>query len=72
MSRKAGPNEAKLKRIKSVLRKNRTGLWVREIARQAGLDKSTVSIYLEKHLADEIEDVFVSSSQWVKIVKPRK
>ncbi len=72
MSRKGGPDEMKLKKINRVLKENPGGLWVREIARKAGLDKSTVSIYLERHLADKIEEVFATDNQWIKIVRLKK
>ncbi len=72
MGREAGPDKSKLNKIKKVLKENPDGLWVREIARQANLDKSTVSIYLEKHLAGEVEEVFVSDNRWIKIVRLRK
>jgi DNA invertase Pin-like site-specific DNA recombinase len=72
MGRKSGPDERKLKKIKDVLKENPNGLWVREIARKTGLDKSTVSLYLEKHMANEIEEIFVSESKWVKIVRLKK
>ena len=62
----------KLKKIKKALKQNPSGLWVREIARRAGLDKSTVSIYLERHMSDKIEDVFVTENQWIRIVRLKK
>ena len=45
----------KIKKIEKILRQNPNGLWVREIARKTRLDKSTVSIYLNKHLKDKIK-----------------
>lgn len=72
MGRKPGPDEAKLKKIKELLKKNPKGLWVREIARKTGLDKSTVSLYLENHMANEIEEIFISESRWIKIVRLKK
>lgn len=47
--------EDKAKKILKVLRDNPDGLWVRELARKANLDKSTVSRYAEKGLADKVE-----------------
>ena len=44
----------KEERIKSALRGSRFGLWVREVARKTGLDKSTCSRYLEA-MGGEIE-----------------
>ena len=45
----------KTKKIIKVLRDNPEGLWVRELARKANLDKSTVSRHTEKELADKVE-----------------
>ena len=45
----------KIKKIKKILRKNPNGLWIREIARKAGLDKSTVSIYINKHMTTKLK-----------------
>ncbi len=69
MGRKRGPSELKIKKIRNILKRNPQGLWVREIARKADLDKSTVSIYLSKHMVDEIEVVFPVSGQLIKIVR---
>jgi len=68
MSRKLDKN--KVTKIKDVLRKNTQGLWVREIARKSGLDKSTVSIYLSRYIKGEVE-VF-SISGLVKIYKLKR
>ena len=62
----------KIKKIKQVMLKNPQGLWVREIARQAGLDKSTVSIYLNKHMKNEVEDVISVKGGLIKIVRLKK
>lgn len=72
MGRKKGPDLEKLKRIKKVLSKNPEGIWIREIARKTGLDKSTVSLYLSKYIKNEIENVFISRTKWVKIVRLKK
>ncbi len=72
MGRKAGPDEEKIKKIKNVLSKNPNGLWVREIARKTGLDKSIVSIYLEKYIKNDIENMFETTNKWVKIVRLKK
>lgn len=47
-------DEKKIRKIEKILRQNPKGLWVREISRKTGLDKSTVSIYLNKHLKQKI------------------
>ncbi len=44
----------KRERIKKALHENPKGLWVREVARNAKLDKSTVSRYLNA-MGEEIE-----------------
>jgi len=48
------PKDEKVEKIKTALRSSRFGLWVREVARRTGLDKSTCSRYLEQ-MGDEIE-----------------
>jgi predicted transcriptional regulator len=53
-----GPDVTKMDKIRKVLAKNPQGLWVREIARKTGLDKSTVSIYLRKYMSQEVEETF--------------
>lgn len=67
---KKGSDKQKIEKIKEVLKKNPDGLWVREIARRAGLDKSTVSIYLNKYLKNELE--VLSISGLVKIYKLKR
>lgn len=67
---KKGIDELKIEKIKQVLKKNPNGLWVREIARKAGLDKSTVSIYLSKYIKEEVE--ILSISNLVKIYKLKR
>lgn len=70
MTRKPGPDVNKIKKkIKKVLNKNPNGLWIREIARQSDLTKSTVSLYINKHMPDEVEEVFETDNQWIKIVR---
>ena len=59
----------KINKIKKILKKNPQGLWVREVARKSGLDKSTVSIYLSKHMKNEVESLSISGL--VKIYKLR-
>ena len=50
------PKDEKAAKIKSALRGAPRGLWVREVARQTGLDKSTCSRHLEALVnAGEIE-----------------
>ncbi len=63
-------DETKINKIKEILRKNPQGLWVREIARKSGLDKSTVSIYLSKHMKSEVN--VISISGLVKIYRLKR
>ena len=72
MGRKAGPDEAKINKIRSILKENPQGIWVREIARKAGLDKSTVSIYLATHMENETEEVLQTKGNLMKIVRLKK
>ena len=67
---KKGFDKEKVERIKKVLRENPQGLWVREIARKAGLDKSTVSIYLSRYMKEEVEAMSISGL--VKIYKLKR
>jgi len=55
--RKSGPDDKKIELILEVLKKNPDGIWIRELARQCDLDKSTVCLYLNKHLKDKIQDL---------------
>ena len=66
---KRGPDPNKILKIREILSRNPNGLWVREIARQSDLDKSTVSIYLTKYLSNEIEEIFPVKGSLIKIVK---
>ncbi|HUS50980.1 MAG TPA: hypothetical protein VMZ91_12505, partial [Candidatus Paceibacterota bacterium] len=67
---KKGFDKNKIKKIRKVLEKNPQGLWVREIARKANLDKSTVSIYLSKYMKDKVD--VISISGLVKIFKLKR
>lgn len=72
MGRKKGPDIKKLKRIRKVLVENPQGLWIREIARKAGLNRMTVSIYISKYMEHEVETVFPVEGGLIKIVRLRK
>jgi hypothetical protein len=69
MGRKGGPDLSKINKIRKVLKENPKGLWIREIARQSTLDKSTVSIYLSKFMKNEIDEVFSAEGFPIKIVR---
>ena len=59
----------KIKRIEEILKQNPGGLWIREIARKSGLDKSTISVYLRKHMKIEIESKKMGNVKLIKIKK---
>lgn len=70
---KKGPDIEKIELIRKVLRRNPKGLWVREMARKAGLDKSTVSIYLATHMQNEIEDTYPDvKGDMIKVVRLKR
>lgn len=70
---KKGSDIQKIKKIREILGKNPQGLWIREIARKTGLDKSTVSIYLAKYMQDEIEDAFPDvKGELIKVVRLKR
>jgi len=69
---KKGPDPEKIEKIRRALKLNPQGLWVREIARKTGLDKSLVSRYLAEFLDDEVEEVYPVKGKLIKIVKLRK
>ena len=70
MPRKSDP--VKIRKIKKVLSDHPEGLWVREIARKANMDKSTVSLYLLTHLKEEVEHAFPVGGGLIKIVKLKR
>jgi len=57
MGRKKGSDKNKIRKILKVLKRNPQGLWIREIARQAGMSKSTTHRYITKYMKDQIEEV---------------
>ena len=70
---KKGPDLEKIELIRKVLRKNPKGLWIREISRRTGLDKSTVSIYLARYMQNEIEDTYPDvKGDMIKIVRLKR
>ncbi len=72
MGRGAGPDEGKIKKIRQALSKNPNGLWVREISRQTGLNRTTVSIYLSSFMQNETEEIFPVKGGLIKIVRLKK
>ncbi len=72
MSEGKGPDIEKVKLIREVLSRNPKGLWIREIARRSGLDKSTVSRYLAEYMRGEVEDAYPKvKGNLIKVVKLR-
>ncbi len=70
---KKGPDLEKIELIRKALRKNPKGLWVRELSRRTGLDKSTVSIYLATHMQHEIEDTHPNvKGDMIKVVRLKR
>lgn len=59
----------KIKNIEKVLKQNPDGVWVREIARKTGLDKSTISIYIKKNMKDKIKTKKMGNMKLVQIKK---
>jgi len=64
------PDSEKIKKIKKLLIENPQGLWIREIARQARMSKSTVSKYINEYMKDEIEDIW--KRKFIRIVRLKK
>jgi len=73
MSRIKGPDIEKVELIRGALSKNSKGLWVREIARKTGLDKSTVSRYINDYMQGEVEDAYPKvKGDLIKVVKLKR
>lgn len=72
MGRRKGPDEEKIKKILEVLKRNPQGLWIREIARQAKLSKTTVHRYLTEFMDNEIEEVVTVKGGLVKFIKLKR
>jgi DNA invertase Pin-like site-specific DNA recombinase len=66
---KKGPDENKIKKIKNILRKNKNGVWIREIARQTKISKSTVHFYINKYLQKDIEDTLRVKGNHLRFVR---
>jgi len=63
----------KIELIRKILRKHPKGLWVREMSRKTGIDKSTVSIYLATHMQNEIEDTYPDvKGDMIKVVRLKR
>ena len=67
-----GPDIQKIQIIRRILREHPQGIWIREIARKTGLDKSLVSRYLAEYMDDELEEVYPVKGKLIKIVKLRE
>lgn len=57
MGRRKGPDVNKVTKITEVLKRNPQGLWIREIARQAKLTKSTTHRYVTEYMKNQVEGV---------------
>ena len=68
MPREKPADDKKLKVLLCVLKQHPEGLWVIELARQARMDKSTVSRYIEKHLKGSVSAEFWGRNKVVKLV----
>jgi len=69
---KVGPDKNKLTLIKRVLKNNPDGLWIREIARQTKISKSTVHYYIKKYLSKDVEDVVKVKSNLIRFLRLKK
>ncbi len=65
------PNQEIVNKIRAVLAKNPQGIWIREIARQSGISKSCVHVYLNQHMVNDIEEV-LSVSGLVKLYRLKR
>jgi len=66
---KKGPALDKIQKIRNVLRENPKGLWIREIARRTGISKSTVHIYINKYMQNEVEDIIKVKSNLIRFLR---
>jgi|TARA_Y100000310_G_C20641256_1_gene794050 DNA invertase Pin-like site-specific DNA recombinase len=57
----------KIRKIEDILKRNPSGLWVREIARKTKLDKSTVSNYLNKHMNSKIRIIKMGGIKLIQL-----
>ncbi len=62
-----GADPLKVRKIIDKLREHPEGLWIRELARQTELDKSTVSRYLSAHLGEGVTISFLGRNKLVKL-----
>lgn len=69
MPRKSGPDLQKLEKIKEILKKYPNGLWIRELSRKSGIDKSAVSRYIVIYMERE---VITETLGVIKIVRLKK
>ena len=61
----------KVNKIKKLLKNSPQGLWVREIARQTGIDKSTCSRCLET-MGEEIEFFWIGRNKVFRLQEDLK
>lgn len=63
MGRKRGFNERKIAAIVGILYANQDGIWIRRIAREAGMDNHTVAKYVDTVLKPLVEDVSLAGEK---------
>jgi len=63
MGRKKGFDERKIANIIGVLYKHPDGMWIRQIAREAGINHATVIRYIDSILRPMVEDVSLGSEK---------
>lgn len=67
-----GPDSQKIEKLINVLKRFPEGIWIRELARKAGISKSTVNLYINTHLAHKIENVFNVKGKLIRFVRLKK
>lgn len=61
----------RLKALTGLLKAHPEGLWVRELARQTGLSKSSVSRYLGRDLRSEVETSYLGRNKCCRLRQAR-
>ena len=63
MGRKKGPSPQKIAALVSILARNPDGMWLRKLAKEAGMSPMTVSKYANTTLKPFLEDVSLASEK---------
>jgi len=69
---KKGPHPQKMNKITRTLRENPQGIWIREIARRTGISKSTVHLYINRYMENEIEEALKIKGNLIRFVRLKK